>query len=126
MEIFKKKIEGSWLDDVSTVVKRMAFKNFVFHKGLNLTVRNGVKWKCLNPGERIILAAKSKEHILRDAVVDGILCCRFKDISDEDLACEHDVKCRTKKGLKKELESIYGKITKDTILTMVMFKVKDI
>ena len=68
----------------------------VFHSGLNFTVRAGVKWASLIPGELITIGNQFAE-------IDMIYICRFDDIPFSVYLNEHDPKCQDGDGDPNEL-----------------------
>jgi len=98
-------------------MKNIQFRNPVFHTGLNCTVRQGYKWARLKIGEKVLLD-KTKE-----AIIEKLMITQFKNIKDEDIECEHDPICRTKKDLFKVLCRTYPEFHVNTVVTIVYFKV---
>lgn len=104
-------------------MRPMKFDKPVFHKGLNCTVRLGEKWKWrLNIGEEFLVESIDKFWIM---VTRKLLVARLKDLKKSDIKKEHEKKCRTLEGLRKELKRIYGKdkITDNIVVTVVYFEV---
>lgn len=87
----------------------MFFKNSVFKRGINITVRRGTHWHNRK---------SSKFNILKSTVK------RFRDIVDEDVKNEHDPSCRSKAGLLKEMKRVYPGFTANETVTLVEFKTK--
>ena len=87
------------------------------HEGLNLTVRRGIK----SPGEReayISLGEGDTQLVqLQTRVIP------FSQLTDYDLAMEHDPECRTTLGLFQELKRLYGDFDMREIVTLVYYEV---
>ena len=105
---------------LGTIIRRMNFRNPIFQDGLNCTVRCGCKWANLRIGEKIILSRG------QEAVVEKIIVCRFKDLSEADISVEHDPNCRSKVGLFNYLAGIYPEFARDkenSVVTVVYFRI---
>ena len=100
--------------------KIMEFRNPVFHDGINCTVRRGYKWTNLKIGEKILL------NTGEEVTIEKLIVCRFKDIKTSDLEYEHDPDCRVKASLFKTLCNIYPDFDRDTAVTIVYFKYKEV
>ena len=86
------------------------FQNAVFNKHLNITVRQGDKWHGTH-GTVDVMDDAGKDFLDKyrgQAYVLGTLLLLFDDIPAGILRHEHDPSCRTKAGLKDELQRIYG------------------
>jgi len=95
-------------------MKELKFKNRVFKEGRNLTVRRGVKWD----GEvEAIICTLEINHVYLQTVV-----MRFADLTDDDLAYEHDEGCRTVKGLLAIMYEVYPGFDRREIVTLVSFE----
>lgn len=88
-------------------IEVLEFNNPVFRKGINVTVRNGDKWRDrVEIGDRVM--AKIDENRSRTAVIDGVLYANFHSIPAPVHALNHDPDCRTTAGIANELHNIYG------------------
>jgi len=87
------------------------FKNNVFQKGMNLTVRKGTHWH----------NRKSNNFDIDHSEV-----IRFRDLKilslDQTLMYEHDSKCRDYDGLLAEMKRVYKDFTANHVVTLVFFK----
>jgi len=92
----------------------LLFNNPVFNKGLNLTVRRGIKWS-LQSGAHI-------ENV--GSVLINTQVMRFSDLTDRDLKFEHDPACRTVTGLYQVLQDTYPGFDPREIVTLVSFEVR--
>ncbi len=99
-------------------LKTIHFNNPVFHDGINCTVRRGYKWANLRIGEEILLNGDKR------ASVKKLLICRFDEIKERDISCEHDPECRTIHGLFNTLSKAYPKFSNNSIVTVIYFKLK--
>lgn len=102
----------------------LLFTNPIFHKGLNLTVRRGEKWKD-KIGDVVIEDTNNPDY-----KIDGkIILTEPKTLNllekepHKLLKLEHDPSCRNVDGLRKELKRVYGDIDDNERLTLVWFEV---
>lgn len=87
-------------------VRRMIeFQNPVFHKGINLTIRRGVKWSLQDTGLN----------------VESVYIKRFCDITGRELSFEHDPNCQNYEGSLCEMRRIYDDFDPCEIVTLVFF-----
>lgn len=106
------------------------FNNPVFHEGLNVSVRRGLKWYYrlelttprhpvrLTTGRYTPIRGKEIGHL--EARV--FRCC---DIPLELLSMEHDPACRTRRGLQRGMEEAYPGFDRREIVTVVIFEVRN-
>jgi len=105
---------------LGTKIRVMDFRNPVFRKGLNCTVRFGYKWANLKVGEKLIFTSG------QEARVERILVCRFKDLTDKDIKYDHDPHCRSKEGLFNCLSALYPEFARDkeqSVVTVIYFRI---
>jgi hypothetical protein len=103
-------------------VKILLFKNPIFREGLNVTVRNGIKWNSLKPGEEISVRETGKEDV--ELFKAKVLLACVTDISELPnywLTFEHDGSCATVEGIKNGMDTVYGEGNWGPIVTVVMF-----
>jgi len=53
------------------IIKKLFFKNPIFKSGINLTVRKGVKWDCVNINEIVEICKCDSDSILFHAEIIG-------------------------------------------------------
>lgn len=99
------------------------FKNPIQIKGINTTVRRGVRK--VVPGEIIGLRETGEKYCFSLAEVMSVILVRFKDITDTMLVYEHDYRCRTVQGLSEVLEDVYSGYTEDEIFTLIDYELID-
>ena len=92
----------------------MEFLNPVFNKGVNLTVRNGIKWAYKVAPDDILLLKKTgcDEVVARARVFGAYMTEDFTnnpEMPETWLALEHDPECRTIEGLTAAMDRAYGK-----------------
>lgn len=90
--------------------RRLDFLTPVFHSGANLTVRNGLKWADVQPGQNLDVyqtGAPATEPELLATVISAEVKTR-DSLTDADLTNEHDPSCRTVAGLNAAMEAAYG------------------
>ena len=88
------------------------FDNPVFHGGVNITVRDGAKWANTAKMGDILWVIEpdddERQGFTKNGEVCGILHAPLDDIPAGLHKLNHDPKCRTKAGIKAELDRIYG------------------
>jgi len=103
----------------------LQFQNPVFNKGVNTTVRNGLKWSGLRPGDTV--EVRRPPTPVDDAWFTGtiskVTILKFKDIDNSLLKKEHDPACRNTKGLLKVMKQVYAGFTKDNVVVVIDFTV---
>jgi len=100
-------------------MKTIHFKTPKYRDSINCTVRLGYKWADLKIGEKILLNGEQQ------AVVKKLLICRFNEIRERDILCEHDPKCRTIDGLFNTLSEIYPNFSNNSIVTIIYFELNE-
>ncbi len=91
----------------------LEFLNPKFNKGLNATIRNGLKWADAKPGE-ILNIRKTGSDV--DIAVGRVLIAigisipnsEIELLPQEWLNYEHDENCRTHAGLREAMDRAYG------------------
>jgi len=103
----------------------LKFKNPVFHKGINYTVRNGSMWYRRLVDEASVLRSDVLIDGIEIKVVD-VLMCKYRDIPAFVLEYEHDPDCRNFAGLSKAMQCAYPNWTGNPqkIVTCIGFEVK--
>lgn len=88
------------------------FDEMTFHGGVNITVRNGAKWANRAKVGDILWAIPTGQNgvegFTKNGAVVGVMYCPLDDIPAGLHKLNHDPKCRTVKGIKAELDRIYG------------------
>ncbi len=97
----------------------LEFANPIFHEGMNLTVRKGIKWR---NSDGIVLLADTEGQEVGMARVHVTITKKFSAVCDDELKYEHDPFCRTKLGLMEVLAKMYGEITRWDEVTLVFFE----
>jgi hypothetical protein len=114
----------------------LRFRNFnLKNQNVYTTVRRGVKWSVIEPGEFGYECVEvNKEHDLDLGIINNIQgfaepleikVCRFCDISEKDICDEHDESCRTVSGLFNELSECYCNFSEKEIVTIIRFRYHD-
>lgn len=100
----------------------LLFTNPVFHKGINVTCRNGYKW-AQSLGSIVKIAETGNEDSWRYGHILGVLVCNLNKIPEGILALEHDPSCRTSEGIITEMKRVYGEdLPEDAPTTVLMFE----
>jgi hypothetical protein len=108
---------------------KMIFNSSHFRKGINVTFRNGSKWKeVLNPGDTILMLDPAGTVINNARVfMTELLDIKHWQYQVEYLtAFEHDPDCRTFDGLVAQLDEVYGEKNWGPKVTAVAFVVDDV
>lgn len=101
----------------------LQFKNPEFHKGLNVTIRRGLKWYAnASVGDKIKIVRTGEEDIpLATGMIVGLKPQNFLAIRPDDLAFEHDPACTNWDGLIFAMERAYPDFKEDEEITVVSF-----
>jgi hypothetical protein len=116
----------------------LLFKKAVFHKGVNVTVRRGVKWDVGDKENVCIIDMLDPTCLDKEmfnygqdkviAVVD--IKTKVKPfvalLGSRDLLLEHDPDCRTYSGLFNVMQEIYPDFEESEIVTIVYFNISDL
>lgn len=108
----------------------LRFINPIVHKGLNLTVRRGIKWaKKAETGQMVGItgAMWEKDGYLVDypggvAIIREMYLKRCIDITEHELQHHHDPKCKNMGGLIGAMKHAYSTFDKTEIVTLVFFE----
>jgi hypothetical protein len=101
----------------------LEFKTMEFKDGLNLTVRNGDKWRSVKVGEILDIQETGSKKTTKRAKVEAVKTCLFTGITPFDLECEHDPSCRTLTGLVDAMDRAYGPCNWGPGVTLVFFTI---
>lgn len=105
---------------------KLLFSNPVFHEGVNVTVRKGDKWMKANVGDTLLIKDASKNQLVANGMLVGQAYLPLLLIPEVWLTFEHDPGCRNRAGLFAELKRIYPDVTKDTWVTVLLFKLQGV
>lgn len=97
------------------------FQNPQFHKGLNVTVRNGDKWMKVNVGDMLFIKETGKKRLIANGTVVGKALLPAKLIPKELLQYEHDPSCRNIDGLLLEMKRVYPDFSENNLVTVLLF-----
>lgn len=89
-------------------MKDLLFLNPEVQPGLNLTIRDGLKWKDTIPGTELQIKRTGEEEVITEAEVLWTCYTFFDSIPESWLKFEHDLSCRDKEGLRKAMVAAYG------------------
>lgn len=110
-------------------MKDLLFKNPVFHSGLNITVRDGVKWGRLDDTrglvEEVSLRDTDSGRLVANGAIFGRLVLRQDQIPQQVMALNHDPACRTPKGLEAAMQAAYGDDRHEMGFVTVLFFMLD-
>ena len=101
-------------------LKTLLFSNPVFHKGINVTCRNGYKWAS-SMGELVNVKDTDGTTDYGMAHVLGVMTVCLNKIPESVLILEHDPSCQTVEGIITEMKNVYGDDLKDDAPTTVLF-----
>lgn len=101
---------------------RLEFSNPVFHLGVNVTVRRGIKWAMEDVGTigEITDEWGAEEVMTTVGLVTRVM--RFCDLQNSDLVNYHDPHCRTVEGLLEVMHQVYTDFDPREIVTLVEFE----
>lgn len=98
--------------------------NPVYRKGIQNTIRNGLKWSEVPIGQGLLLA-KTGGPIVVEATVVGSLYMRARDVVDDIIKLNHDPAAQTRDGLYRAMRLAYGEEwSDDSFVTVLFFEVK--
>lgn len=97
------------------------FQNPIFHKGLNVTVRNGDTWMKVSIGDTLVIKETGKEQLVTTATVVGKALLCVKLVPESVLQYEHDPSCRNLAGLLLEMKRVYSNFSEDNLVTVLLF-----
>ncbi len=88
-------------------MKTLLFKNFVQHKGLNTTIRNGRKWfDLVKPGDKVNLESTNGPEIGCGRIFSVALVENIDQVSD--MWIEYNARANTRESLAKAMDTAYG------------------
>lgn len=97
------------------------FKRPTLLSGRNLTVRRGTKWDACECKNTVLIDCKKCRAFGNKHVSIHTRVIRFKDIAAADLEYEHDVRCRSYKGLLEVMKEHYADFDEVEIVTLIEF-----
>lgn len=104
-------------------MQTIRFNRFVFHGGVNVTVRRGSK---TYPADVLLVSNNTTDRPIRARVLnDKRHVCRFCDIPARIIELEHDPDCRTYSGLLRAMEEAYPGFKPDEQVTCVILNVEE-
>lgn len=101
-------------------LKTLLFSNPVFHRGINVTCRNGYKW-AKSMGDIVNIRDTDGTTDYGMAHILGIMTVCLDKIPECVLSLEHDPSCQTVDGIITEMKNVYGDDLKDNAPTTVLF-----
>lgn len=106
-------------------MKELFFEKATYHKGVNVTVRRGLKWtQLVRPGDEVYLS-ETGGAIRNSARIVGVVITPFNKLSRHTIKLEHDEMCHTYNGLLREMQTVYDGFQPDEEVTYLMFIPKD-
>lgn len=103
----------------------LLFRNPIFNMGLNVTIRNGDKWRKVNIGDKLLLKGVESKNNIIEAEKTGTLVGKallpFHLIPNDLLKYEHDPACRTPAGLLAEMKRVYPDFSYSNVVTVILF-----
>ena len=101
-------------------LRTLLFSNPVFHKGINVTCRNGYKWADAM-GELVHIQDTNGMTDYGYGHILGIMTVCLNKIPECVLSLEHDPSCQTVEGIITEMKRVYGDDLKENAPTTVLF-----
>jgi len=99
--------------------EELRFKHAEFIPGENTTIRRGVKW-ALRDGNTVRIVLPSGDEVC-SAIRTEVM--RYCDLTDYDIALQHDEETRTLPGLFEAMRRAYPDFDKREIVTVVHFEI---
>jgi len=105
---------------------KLYFDKPEFHKGINLSIRRGVKWATKIMEHVLAYDAKSEfsnhsQPIFNCEVVEQKVM-KYEDIPKKDFELIHDTECQSYESMYEEMKRIYGTFSDKEIVTLLYFK----
>lgn len=104
-------------------MKNLLFKNPVFHKGVNLTVRRGIKWAMVPVGTEINILETDSYILNETGIITKVMVMPFWDIEERMLKEEHDPCCTNYKGLQEIMKEVYEDFSVNEVITLLYFTI---
>jgi hypothetical protein len=98
---------------------RIDFLHPTHHKGLNSTVRRGVR--NIKPGDTVELYETGAEEPVCFGVVEAVHTLYMANVTDAMLSNQHDEETRTMAGLEQALDRAYGGVAPDELVTIIEY-----
>lgn len=105
-------------------MRELLFLNPELKKGINVTVRRGLKWLGYSLVEPVVIKDTESGDEVGKGLIVGRLVLNFSEIPDEVLALEHDSSCTTLDGLYDAMVRAYPDFKTTDICTILFFKVE--
>ena len=103
----------------------LVFTTYKFRKGINLSIRRGVRMASgLSVGDTISLQPRDGEG-MREATITSLKIKRFRDIREEELKAEHDPQCQNYMALLTTMKRLYDDFDETEIVSMIYFNVEE-
>jgi hypothetical protein len=100
----------------------LEFINPVYHQGLNVTVRRGIKWyDKAKIGDKVWINQTGNNCPEIDGIIVGLKYEQFLYLRKDELAFEHDPDCKDISGLRKAMIRAYPDFTDDEDVTVLSF-----
>jgi len=101
-------------------MKELLFKNYVFHEGLNLTVRRGNRKKLFSLANKVCLKTTDRKT-KRKAILGSVISKQFNEISAYEIQFEHDPHCQKYDGLFETMKDLYPDFKAYEEVTLIFF-----
>lgn len=106
-------------------MREMLFANNVHHRGINVTVRRGIKWIDLRKDEVLLLSSVEHRTPPTKAHVICAITMPFFEIPAALLEHEHDPNCHTHDGLLTVMRQVYSGFMGSEAVTVVLYYVTE-
>ncbi len=104
------------------MAETLLFKNPTFHKGVNVTVRDGLKWDMIvDQLPKSVPFGETDGEVLGTAMIIGKMVMPASTVPDEVLSLEHDESCRSLEGLIEGMQRAYGESWSPSNTVTVLF-----
>ena len=97
----------------------LKFEYFVFKHNTNTTIRRGIKTLAKN--DKITLTDYNETKVL-SAIVENVRYKLFRDLTEDDIANEHDGECQNYCCLEETMNNCYENFDESELITIIDFR----
>ncbi len=103
----------------------LEFLNPQWHRGMNVTVRKGIKWfEKARRGDKVCIIRTGNSLPENFGIIDEIDYRKFMSVNIRDLAEEHDRECGTPQGLLWAMIRAYPDFNLEDSVTVIRFLIE--
>lgn len=109
------------MKEIEIMQYELFFQNPVFHKGLNVTIRNGDKWMRADINDYLLIKEEGKNAIIATSILVGKALLPAYLIPEDLLKYDHDPACRNLANLFSEMRRMYPDFSERNLVTVLLF-----